>query len=61
MMGGLIDTAIKSSQTGNIQRRLVKGHEDIKVEYGIMVFVSAVIIVLLRNHYNSVTEIYKPY
>ena len=61
MMGGLIDTAIKSSQTGNIQRRLVKGLEDNKVEYGIMVFVSAVIIVLLRNHYNSVTEIYKPY
>ena len=39
MMGGLIDTAIKSSQTGYIQRRLVKGLEDIKVEYDIMVFV----------------------
>ena len=36
MMGGrvgLIDTAIKTSQTGYIQRRLVKGMEDLKVMY----------------------------
>jgi DNA-directed RNA polymerase II subunit RPB1 len=30
---GLIDTAVKTSQTGYIQRRLVKGLEDIKVCY----------------------------
>jgi DNA-directed RNA polymerase II subunit RPB1 len=30
---GLIDTAVKTSDTGYIQRRLVKGLEDLKVEY----------------------------
>ena len=30
---GLIDTAVKTSQTGYIQRRLIKGMEDLKVEY----------------------------
>jgi DNA-directed RNA polymerase II subunit RPB1 len=30
---GLIDTAVKTSQTGYIQRRLIKGLEDIKIEY----------------------------
>ena len=30
---GLIDTAVKTSTTGYIQRRLVKGLEDLKVEY----------------------------
>jgi DNA-directed RNA polymerase II subunit RPB1 len=30
---GLIDTAVKTSQTGYIQRRLIKGLEDLKVEY----------------------------
>ena len=30
---GLIDTAVKTSQTGYIQRRLIKGLEDIHVEY----------------------------
>lgn len=30
---GLIDTAVKTSQTGYIQRRLIKGLEDIKVDY----------------------------
>ena len=30
---GLIDTAVKTSQTGYIQRRLIKGLEDIKVSY----------------------------
>lgn len=30
---GLIDTAVKTSQTGYIQRRLVKGSEDLKQEY----------------------------
>ena len=29
---GLIDTAVKTSQTGYIQRRLIKGLEDIKIE-----------------------------
>jgi len=30
---GIIDTAVKTSQTGYIQRRLIKGLEDLKVEY----------------------------
>jgi len=30
---GLIDTAVKTSQTGYIQRRFIKGLEDLKVEY----------------------------
>ena len=30
---GLIDTAVKTSQTGYIQRRLVKSLEDLKIEY----------------------------
>ena len=34
---GLIDTAVKTSQTGYIQRRLVKGMEDLKVEYDMTV------------------------
>ena len=34
---GLIDTAVKTSQTGYIQRRLVKGHEDLKVAYDMTV------------------------
>ena len=34
---GLIDTAVKTSQTGYIQRRLVKGTEDLKVEYDMTV------------------------
>ena len=34
---GIIDTAIKTSQTGYIQRRLIKGLEDLKVEYDMTV------------------------
>jgi DNA-directed RNA polymerase II subunit RPB1 len=34
---GLIDTAVKTSQTGYIQRRLIKGMEDLKVEYDMTV------------------------
>lgn len=34
---GLIDTAIKTSTTGYIQRRLIKGMEDLKVEYDMTV------------------------
>jgi len=34
---GLIDTAVKTSATGYIQRRLIKGLEDIKVEYDMTV------------------------
>lgn len=34
---GIIDTAVKTSQTGYIQRRLVKGLEDIKIEYDMTV------------------------
>jgi len=30
---GLIDTAVKTSETGYIQRKLVKGMEDVKVEF----------------------------
>ena len=34
---GIIDTAIKTSQTGYVQRRLIKGLEDLKVEYDMTV------------------------
>jgi DNA-directed RNA polymerase II subunit RPB1 len=34
---GLIDTAVKTSQTGYIQRRIIKALEDIKVEYDMTV------------------------
>jgi len=34
---GLIDTAVKTSQTGYIQRRLIKGLEDLKVGYDMTV------------------------
>ena len=43
---GLIDTAVKTSQTGYIQRRLVKGLEDLKVEYDMTV----------RNNQNKVIQ-----
>ena len=31
---GLIDTAVKTSETGYLQRKLVKSMEDLKVDYG---------------------------
>jgi DNA-directed RNA polymerase II subunit RPB1 len=34
---GLIDTAVKTSTTGYIQRRLIKGLEDLKIEYDMTV------------------------
>ena len=34
---GIIDTAVKTSTTGYIQRRLIKGLEDLKVEYDMTV------------------------
>ena len=34
---GIIDTAVKTSETGYIQRRLIKGLEDLKVEYDMTV------------------------
>ena len=34
---GIIDTAVKTSQTGYIQRRLIKGLEDLKIEYDMTV------------------------
>jgi len=34
---GLIDTAVKTSQTGYIQRRLIKSLEDLKVEYDLTI------------------------
>jgi len=43
---GLIDTAVKTSQTGYIQRRLIKGLEDIKVEYDMTV----------RNNKNKIIQ-----
>lgn len=43
---GLIDTAVKTSQTGYIQRRLVKGMEDLKVEYDMTVC----------NHKNKIVQ-----
>lgn len=30
---GIIDTAIKTSETGYIQRRIIKAMEDVKVTY----------------------------
>lgn len=43
---GLIDTAVKTSQTGYIQRRLIKACEDIKVEYDMTV----------RNNKNKIIQ-----
>ncbi len=43
---GLIDTAVKTSQTGYIQRRLIKGQEDLKVHYDMTV----------RNNKNKVIQ-----
>lgn len=43
---GLIDTAVKTSSTGYIQRRIVKGLEDLKVEYDMTV----------RNHMGKIVQ-----
>jgi DNA-directed RNA polymerase II subunit RPB1 len=43
---GLIDTAVKTSQTGYIQRRLIKSMEDLKVEYDMTV----------RNNKNKIIQ-----
>jgi len=43
---GLIDTAVKTSTTGYIQRRLIKGMEDLKVHYDMTV----------RNNKNKVIQ-----
>ena len=43
---GLIDTAVKTSQTGYIQRRLIKGYEDLKVCYDMTV----------RNNKNKIVQ-----
>ena len=43
---GLIDTAVKTSETGYIQRRLIKAMEDIKVEWDMTV----------RNHKNKIVQ-----
>ncbi len=43
---GLIDTAVKTSQTGYIQRRLIKGMEDLKVSYDMTV----------RNNKNKIVQ-----
>ena len=43
---GIIDTAVKTSQTGYIQRRMIKGLEDLKVEYDMTV----------RNNKNKVIQ-----
>lgn len=43
---GLIDTAVKTSQTGYIQRRLIKGLEDLKIEYDMTV----------RNNNNKIIQ-----
>ena len=42
---GLIDTAVKTSATGYIQRKLVKSMEDLKVEYDYTVRTSSGIVV----------------
>ena len=33
---GLIDTAVKTSETGYVQRKLVKSMEDLRVEYDVL-------------------------
>ena len=43
---GLIDTAVKTSQTGYIQRRLIKGLEDLKVTYDMTI----------RNNKNKIIQ-----
>ncbi len=43
---GIIDTAVKTSQTGYIQRRLIKGLEDLKVEYDMTI----------RNNKNKIIQ-----
>jgi DNA-directed RNA polymerase II subunit RPB1 len=43
---GLIDTAVKTSQTGYIQRRLIKGMEDLKMDYDMTV----------RNNKNKIVQ-----
>ena len=43
---GLIDTAVKTSQTGYVQRRLIKGLEDYKIEYDMTV----------RNHQRQIIQ-----
>ena len=43
---GLIDTAVKTSQTGYIQRRIIKGCEDLKAEYDMTV----------RNNKGKITQ-----
>ena len=43
---GIIDTAVKTSQTGYIQRRLIKSLEDLKVEYDMTV----------RNNKNKIIQ-----
>ena len=42
---GLIDTAVKTSETGYIQRKLMKAMEDLKVDYDFSVRTSSNIIV----------------
>jgi len=43
---GLIDTAVKTSTTGYVQRRLVKGCEDLNINYDMTV----------RNHHNKIIQ-----
>ena len=43
---GIIDTAVKTSETGYIQRRLIKALEDVKVNYDYT----------LRNHNNEIIQ-----
>jgi DNA-directed RNA polymerase II subunit RPB1 len=43
---GLIDTAVKTSQTGYIQRRLIKGLEDLKLTYDMTI----------RNNKNKIVQ-----
>ena len=60
---GLIDTAVKTSQTGYIQRRLIKGLEDYKVDLTIS---ENVTVQLVRSTIQSLlnkpqTKIRKPF
>jgi DNA-directed RNA polymerase II subunit RPB1 len=55
---GLIDTAVKTSQTGYIQRKLVKAMEDLKVDYDLSVRSSSGSIVQFMYGNDGMDSIY---
>ena len=55
---GLIDTAVKTSQTGYIQRKLVKSMEDLKVDYDLSVRSSSGVILQFIYGNDGMDSIY---